>query len=93
MGRFKYLTEGKEKTFKIGDVDYKVGPLKGKYLGLFMGQADKDDTNKNIMLLLLATLQETEPALTVADIEELPIEITSKLLEMVYDVNGFTSKQ
>lgn len=86
MGRFSRLLQKKGKDVKIGDETFNIKPLTGKYLGLFMemGDDNKSDASKN---LILASLQQTDETITMADIDELPLGILTELIKVITEVN------
>lgn len=86
MGRFSKLTQGKGKTIKIGEEEFEIKPLTGKYLGLFMELGD--GKNKGAMTeLIVASLQESDDTITKSDIEELPINVLTTIMETIMEVN------
>lgn len=89
MGRFSNLTLGKGKSITIGDEEFNISPLTGKYLGLFMEIGD--GKNKDAMReIILATLQQTDASITKDDINELPLKELTKIMEAVMEVNELT---
>lgn len=90
MGRFSRLTQAKGKEVVIGDEKFTIKPLSGKYMGLFMDMdGSTDKKSKALYELVLISLQQTEPELTIEDIDELPLKIVMKVFEIIMEVNEF----
>lgn len=75
---------GKKETFKIH-------PLKGKHLHLFMGMTENsaaEEKEKLAHLIVLESLKPTEPELTLEEIQDLPVNILNKILLECMELNG-----
>jgi hypothetical protein len=92
MGKFAYLTLGKEKSYKIGETEYIIKPLTARYLGIFIELSDKTDRMDAMQRLVLVSLQYTDPSLTLDDIQELPVKNLQDLMTIIMDVNGLSDK-
>jgi hypothetical protein len=87
MGKFTHLTIGKSKEVKLGDVVYTIRPLTARYLSVFMSLNDAEDKAASMRALILASLQQTDATITLADIDEIPIKEMATIMEAVMDVN------
>ena len=84
MGKFNVLL-GKGKEVKIGEEVYEIKPLTAKHLGLFVGETNQADA---MFELITVSLQQTDPSITKADIEEMPVNIFNEVAEVIMEVNG-----
>lgn len=91
MGRFARLTSGKGKSVEIDGEKFELTPLTGKYLGLFMELGDKQNHNKDAMIkLITASFGAKHPEITQDDVEELPLGVLTKVMEVVMEINELT---
>jgi hypothetical protein len=86
MGRFSRLLEAKGKDITIGDEVFNIKPLSGKHMGLFT-EGKEDDTNELTYEMIAASLQQTDPTIVAADVEELPVAVITDLIELISEVN------
>lgn len=86
MGKFSNLLENKGKEIKIGDEVYIIRPLTGKYLGLFMELSQGKQENATYELIL-ASLKQTDQSITLEDVQELPLNTLTKIMEVIAEVN------
>jgi hypothetical protein len=90
MGRFSNLTLGKGKEVTIGDEKFEIKPLTGKHMGLFMELGDEKTKNEAANKLILYSLKEADNTITDEDVNELPLNELSKLMEVILEVNELT---
>lgn len=87
MGRFSKLLEGKGKDIKIGDEVFTIKPLSGKHIGLILELGDENKKAEALKHIILYSLQQTDPTITLEDIDELPASIINKIMEIIMNVN------
>ena len=84
MGRFNY-TLGKGKDVQIGDETFTIRQLNARNLALFLDE--KQDKAESMFKMVLASLQQTDETITMADIDEMPLPVFQQVAEAVMEVN------
>lgn len=83
---------GKSKTYKIGEVELELKPLRFENLDLF---AELEDESKRITAMkkiIAITLKEAVPDATDEEIANLGITHLKEIADAIVEVNGLTPK-
>lgn len=88
MGRFDDLLQDLGKEIKLGAETFVIRPLRTKYIGLLAGSDNNPEKQtKNIIQAVLISLQQTDPTITLEDVESLPIARLKEIINVMLEVN------
>ena len=83
---------GNPKTFKIGDLDLELKPLRFEHMDL-LAKLDKEDTRVEAMKeIIKITLKEAVPDATDEEIQKLGITYLMQISNAIAEVNGLSNK-
>ena len=81
---------GKGKKIKLGDIEIEIKPLTVTALPVLMEMSDKEDKKKQAEAMketIRLTLMDSVPDATEEEIEKIPLEYMTTLLEAIADIN------
>jgi hypothetical protein len=88
----KFLSNPKE--VEIQGEKFKVYPLRGKHMALFMKESKTPEEQAELAYqLVFESLKESEPDITIDEIKNLPFGIINELLLAVADVSGLSEDE
>ena len=87
------VLQAKKKTYKIGELELELKPLKLDDMGLFSIDQNSplEEQTKASIKLITKTLKESVPDATDEEINNLGLQHVKTLIDAIMDVNGVTS--
>ena len=80
------IINDKVEVVSIAGIEFEFRPMKAKHASLFKQEKGKE--MEMMIAMLTATLQDTDPTITLKEVEDLPFMILTDAMEALMKVNG-----